>query len=480
MNTSIRVRFAPSPTGHLHIGSLRSALFNWLFARHSNGTFLLRIEDTDLERSRQEYLESILEAFSWLNIQPDEPIIVQSERILEYNKIANMLIQTGHAYRCYCPSDDIIARTIIQQNATGETYSRYDGKCRSLQNTPHDKPFAIRFALPNDLKQVTFHDLIRGPITINRDQLDDFIIIRSDGLPMYNFAVVVDDTLMRISHIIRGEEHIVNTPKQILLYQACNYPLPEFAHIPLILGPSGEKLSKREGALSVLEYKQAGYLSDALICYLARLGWSHGDQEIFSREELAQYFTLDSVGKKGSIFDITKLQWVNSHFIKAMTTEEIIKKIASNLAISLQSSCERWNMTQIQDAVQLYKDRANTLRDITGFVEALYHGPKKEVFALHYTTIITDKTKEYLQAIMTFLEIQQKNSSPMNKKSITEGLSAIAKQNNTNFMDIAKPLRLALLGIPEGPSLADMIILLGIKDSLYRLKALNDFLTVMR
>lgn len=477
MNEHVRVRFAPSPTGHLHIGSLRSALFNWLFARHVGGTFLLRIEDTDIERSRQEYLTSILDAFDWLGIRSDEPLVVQSERIMEYNKVANTLLKNDQAYRCYCTPDEVAKRSTTQHIDGLETYLRYDGKCRSLKQQYDDRPFAIRFALPEDIHEITFNDLIRGKITINRDQLDDFIIVRSDGMPMYNFAVVVDDASMRITHIIRGEEHIVNTPKQILLYKACNYTMPEFAHIPLILGPSGEKLSKRDGAVSVLEYKAAGYLSDALICYLARLGWSHGDQEIFSKEELIKYFTLEAIGKKGSIFDVTKLQWVNSHFIKTMDTLSIINKITSDLQVNLEKTCSEWHIIQIQEAIKLYQERTHTLRDIVGFVEALYHGPCQNTFAQHYASVITDKTKEYLEECMLFL--QQQAHLPFDKKRITEGLSAIAKKNGVNFMHIAKPVRLALFGNPEGPSIADIIILLGFDESIARLERLANFVTTM-
>ena len=478
MNEHVRVRFAPSPTGHLHIGSLRSALFNWLFARHVGGTFLLRIEDTDIERSRSEYLASILGAFEWLGIRSDEPLVVQSERIMEYNKVALALLQNGQAYRCYCTPDEVAKRSTTQYVDGLETHLRYDGKCRSLDQQYNDRSFAIRFALPEELQEITFNDLIRGPITINRDQLDDFIIIRSDGMPMYNFAVVVDDASMRISHIIRGEEHIVNTPKQILLYQACHYDIPQFAHIPLILGPSGEKLSKRDGAVSVLEYKAAGYLPDALICYLARLGWSYGDQEIFSRDELIQYFTLENVGKKGSIFDVTKLQWVNSHFIKAVTPQHIINIIASDLYVDLEKTCIEWNREQIQEAIKLYQERASTLHDILGFVQALYHGPEQNIFAQHYATIITDKTKEYLEECMIFL--QQQINRQSSKQHIAGELSAIAKKNGVNFMHIAKPVRLALFGNPEGPSIADMIMLLGFNKSIARLETLIIFLTTMR
>ena len=285
MKSPVRVRFAPSPTGHLHIGSLRTALFNWLFARHIQGTFLLRIEDTDIERSKAEYTQSIMGSLAWCGLTPDEPVVIQSDRIKEHQRVAQQLIKEGKAYRCICTPQEVEQR-IQAQSGDDHSFAKYDGTCR---DAGHDgsKPSVIRFKI-GAIHDVSFDDIIRGPIRVNTQELDDFIIIRSDGTPMYNFVVVVDDAFMRITHVIRGEDHIPNTIKQILLYQACNYQLPQFAHLPMILGPSGEKLSKRDGAVSALEYKHNGYLPDALINYLARLGWAHGDQEIFTRQELIE------------------------------------------------------------------------------------------------------------------------------------------------------------------------------------------------
>ena len=269
----VRVRFAPSPTGHLHIGGLRAALFNWLFARHNGGKFLLRIEDTDLVRSTQEYTDSILSSFKWAGITPDEPIVIQSQRIAEHKKVIERLLEQGAMYRCFCSQDELETRLTKIQGSEG-LVTKYDGKCRNADQNLQ-KPFVVRFKLPANQSEIVFEDLIRGRVAFDINQFDDFIVARSDGSPMYNFVVVVDDAFMNITHVIRGEDHISNTPKQIMLYQACGYPLPQFAHLPMILGPSGERLSKRDGATSVLEYKQQGYLPDALLNYLARLGWSH-------------------------------------------------------------------------------------------------------------------------------------------------------------------------------------------------------------
>ena len=305
-NKMVRVRFAPSPTGHLHIGGLRTALFNWLFARHNGGAYLLRIEDTDVSRDKAEYVDSIFGSFAWTGIMPDEQPVIQSTRIAEHQQVIEQLISQKKAYKCYCAPDDHVRR--LQARGIDTLFVKYDSYCRIRSASPDDthKPYAVRFAIAVGRESVIFDDLIRGRVEIPIDQLDDFVLARSAGGPMYNFVVVVDDAFMRISHIIRAEEHLVNTPKQILLYEACNYPIPQFAHVPLILGPSGDKLSKRDGAVSVLEYRQAGYLPAALINYLARLGWAHGDQEIFSVDELVNCFSLEAIGKKGAIFDPQK------------------------------------------------------------------------------------------------------------------------------------------------------------------------------
>jgi len=324
-NNNVRVRFAPSPTGYLHIGNLRTALFNWLFARHYDGTFLVRLEDTDRERSTKEYADSLFDILEWIGLTSDEPVIKQTDRFGEYKQLIEQLLEQGKAYRCFCSSEEIEAR----QKAAGldPAYAGYDSFCANGTHGKNDssKPYVIRFKIPRNIEEITFNDLIRGQITVKTAELDDFVIARSDGTPTYNFVVVIDDAAMRITHVIRGEDHISNTPKQIFLYQAFGYKVPQFAHMPLILGPSGARLSKREAATSVVDYRGEGYLPDALINYLARLGWSHGDQEIFTRQELIDYFTIDNVGKKGSIFDKEKLDWVNGLYMRQVANVKLHK-----------------------------------------------------------------------------------------------------------------------------------------------------------
>ncbi|GMU19625.1 MAG: hypothetical protein AMXMBFR12_08170 [Candidatus Babeliales bacterium] len=341
MSDSVRVRFAPSPTGHLHIGGMRSAIFNWLFARHYNGAFLLRIEDTDVERSKKEYTDSILASFAWMHVDWDEPVVIQSERIARHKEVAAQLLAQGKAYYCTCSQEQVVER-IKNKPGFDENFIKYDGFCRDKKNNSG----AIRFRIPNNCQAIKWHDLIRDEIRIEPDQLDDFIIVRSDGTPMYNFVVVVDDADMRITHVIRGEEHIANTPKQILLYQACNFKLPEFAHLPMSLGSDGSKLSKRDAATGVFEYKAAGYLPDALFNYLVRLGWAHGDQEIFTKDEMITYFDLAHVGKKGAIFDQQKLDWLNGVYMRDTLDVQLLDIILKDIQPTLLTDLPKWHQKQ--------------------------------------------------------------------------------------------------------------------------------------
>src|SRR5271169_1361445 len=309
----VRLRFAPSPTGALHIGGVRTALFNWLFARHHNGKFILRIEDTDQTRSTDESIKIIVNGMKWLGLDWDEGPFRQTERMDIYRAHIDRLIKEGKAYYCYCTPEELEARRKEALNVGRPP--KYDRKCRSLSTPVPGRTPAVRF-LSTDEGQTIVRDLIRGAVTFENQQLDDLIILRSDGLPTYNFAVVVDDVTMNISHVIRGDDHLNNTPRQIQLYQALGYEPPKFAHLPMILGSDKTKLSKRHGATAVTEYIELGYLPEALVNYLARLGWSHGDQEIFSRQELIDKFTLDTVGKAPSVFNPEKLLWLNHHYIQ--------------------------------------------------------------------------------------------------------------------------------------------------------------------
>ncbi|MCL4537181.1 MAG: glutamate--tRNA ligase, partial [Nitrospirae bacterium] len=311
-NNKIRVRFAPSPTGHLHIGGARTALFNYLFARHNNGAFVLRIEDTDRSRSTEEYIEAIIEGMRWLKLDWDEGPYRQTDRFDIYRSYVERLLNEGKAYRCYCTPEELEQRR-QEALAQGKT-PKYDGRCRNITEPMPDKPSAIRFKMPQEGRTVV-NDLIKGVVEFENNQLEDLIIMRSDGTPTYNFVVVVDDIDMEITHIIRGDDHLNNTPKQIHIYKAFGWEPPAFGHLPMILGADKTRLSKRHGATSVMAYKDMGYLPDALVNYLVRLGWSYGDQEVFTKDELIKYFSLENIGKSAAVFNPEKLLWLNSQYI---------------------------------------------------------------------------------------------------------------------------------------------------------------------
>lgn len=464
---TVRVRFAPSPTGHLHIGGLRTALFNWLFARHHGGAFLLRIEDTDVERSTQEYRDSILHSFAWTQLEHDEEIVTQSERIKEHRHVAQQLIDAGKAYRCFCSPEDLAAR--YQRETGGDFFVMYDGHCRNRVAEKGDeaKQHVVRFKLPADRAEVSWDDLIKGTITISLEQMDDFIILRSGSFPMYNFVVVVDDAFMRITHIIRGEEHIVNTPKQILLNEACGYTVPRFGHLPLILGPSGDKLSKRDGATSVVEYRRDGYIPHALLNYLARLGWSHGDQEIFSLSELIEHFSLEHIGRTGAIFDFEKLAWVNSVYLKAMTEEEILDAIIRDIDTHFLTRFT-WNVETVKRVIALYKERVKTLKALVQEALLVHDGTSERDAADMEKWIIAD-TAQHLDAIIAVLEKQELFTH--------DDCAAVAKELavtlGIKLVTLLQPIRLALLGKASGPGVFDLLAILGKTETVARLKALR-------
>src|SRR5664280_2878338 len=323
MTTGIRTRFAPSPTGFLHIGGARTALFNWLFARHSGGEFVLRIEDTDQERSTDESTRAILDAMTWLGLNWDEGPHFQAQRVDLHRQMVQKLIDENKAYFCICTPEELEAKR-KQALATGRK-PKYDGTCRD-KKLSKSAGSVVRFRGAQGGVTIV-EDLIKGNISFNNDELDDLVIERSDGYPTYNFAVVIDDALMNITHVIRGDDHVNNTPRQILMYQALGFDVPKFAHVPMILGSDKARLSKRHGATSVMAYKEMGYLPEALVNYLVRLGWSHGDQEIFSLDELVSLFTLDSVGKSPAVFNPEKLLWLNAHYIKEANPERLMEEM---------------------------------------------------------------------------------------------------------------------------------------------------------
>lgn len=464
----VRVRFAPSPTGHLHIGGLRSALFNWLFARHNNGIFMLRIEDTDRERSMPEFQQSILDSFAWVGMHADEPLVIQSTRFAEHTKVIAQLLQEGKAYRCYCATDSQMYHEKALAANDEQQYVRYPGTCRNrvAQADDSGKPYAVRFKIMHEGDTIQFNDLIRGEVSFPLDQFDDFIIARSDGRPVYNFVVVVDDAYMRISHVIRGEEHLSNTPRQILLYNACNYSLPQFAHLPMILGPSGEKLSKRDGAVNVLDYKRTGYLPNALINYLVRLGWAHGDQEIFTKEELIRYFSLDHVGKKGAIFDKDKLLWMNGSYMKAMSGLQLYEYIKHEYMPTIHNYFTQWSNETIIAAIELYKERTTTLACLIEEMKLAYAGPENfDQQAL--AQWINADAQSYITQVISLIEKNKHEPA-----SIAQAIKQLAKDLNIPFIKIAQPLRIALIGKTDGPGVFDLLSVIGIPGVLQRLQNL--------
>ena len=315
-----RVRFAPSPPGFLHFGGVRTALFNWLFARHNHGTFILRIEDTDRERSTEDSIQEIIESMRWLGLDWDEGPFRQMERKKLYLEKAKQLLDAGKAYLCYCSPEDLEAKRKAAQ--ARKEKPRYDGTCRNRTEFPKGAPHVIRFKCPQE-GNVVVNDLLRGNVEFDVAELDDFIIFRTDGTPTYNFVVVVDDADMRITHVIRGDDHLSNTPRQALMYDALGFPRPQFAHLSMILGPDKTRLSKRHGATATLAYRDMGYLPDALVNYLARLGWSHGDQEIFTRQEMIEHFSLEHVTISAAVFNPEKLEWVNEQWIQKSIPAEL-------------------------------------------------------------------------------------------------------------------------------------------------------------
>jgi glutamyl-tRNA synthetase len=455
MNKSpVRVRFAPSPTGALHIGGVRTALFNWLFARHCNGTFILRIEDTDRTRSTDESIRIILDGMQWLGLTWDEGPFRQTERMDIYNEHVDKLLREGKAYYCYCTPEELDARR-KEALASGRP-PKYDRKCRSLTAPVPGRTPAVRF-LSSDQGQTVVRDLIRGAVTFENQQLDDLIIRRSDGLPTYNFAVVIDDVTMKISHVIRGDDHLNNTPRQIQLYEALGYEPPEFAHLPMILGSDKTKLSKRHGATAVTEYIDLGYLPEALINYLARLGWSHGDQELFSREELIEKFSFDNVGKAPSVFNPEKLVWLNHHYIQqadpgrlAGLLIELLKK--DGIIAAGDEPDREW----FHKLVTLLTERSHTLVEMkSGAVPFLASdiAVDEKAKAKHLTAEAAPLLKELASRLNTV--------EPFTLAGIEAVFNDMVSEKGIKLGKLAQPLRVALTGGTVSPGIFEVIAALG-------------------
>jgi len=449
----IKTRFAPSPTGNLHIGGARTALFNYLYARHNRGVFVLRIEDTDIERSKEEYVEDILGGLSWLGVHWDEGPFFQKDRMDLYREHALKLLQNGYAYKCYCSSETLEEKRKKAMAAGKKPH--YDRTCRNLfpDNTEDgNKPFVIRFKNPLS-GELTFDDLVRGAITFRCEELDDLIILRSDNTPTYNFTVVIDDALMGITHIIRGDDHINNTPRQVLIYEALRYPVPRFAHVPLIHGKDRARLSKRHGATSLLEYRRDGFLPEALMNYLARLGWAHKDQEIFALEELIEKFDLPNVGRAPSVFDTDKLGWLNSHYMKTLPEEEIAKRLEPFLE---QMGIEVIDRPQLVKIVVSLRERAKTFKEMAQMAEFFFQD-KLTFDEAARSKFLSVATKPVLADFLEgFRALPDADEEPL--KAFIEGLT---EKYKTKPVNIIQPIRVALCGRAVSPGIFEVVNILG-------------------
>lgn len=458
----MRVRFAPSPTGHLHIGGARTALFNYLFARHNGGSFILRIEDTDRTRSTEEYIDSILEGIRWLDLEWDEGPFRQTDRFALYREYAQSLLERGKAYYCYCSPEELELRR-REALAQGKP-TKYDERCRNLNSPRDDRNPAIRFKMPRE-GQTVVTDLIRGEVVFDNSHLDDLIILRSDGSPTYNFTVVVDDVDMKITHVIRGDDHLNNTPKQIHIYNSLGYQVPSFAHLPMILGPDKTRLSKRHGATSVMAYRDMGYLPEALVNYLVRLGWSYGDQEIFTREELIRYFSFEHIGKSAAVFNPEKLLWLNSQYIMksdpGKLAELVLPFLINDSALAPGQPIDALPLSR---AVSTLQARSKTLVELAQSLkfyiveEIEYNVKAKEKF-------LNDKYLAYLIDVRDSLS----TSEVFAVAEIEKVFTSISQKHNTKLGNIAQPVRVAVTGKTESPGIFEVLEILGKEKTLHRL-----------
>ncbi|HEX9473154.1 MAG TPA: glutamate--tRNA ligase [Steroidobacteraceae bacterium] len=461
---SVVTRFAPSPTGLLHIGGVRTALFSWLYARHHGGKFILRVEDTDRERSTDEAVRVILEGMTWLGLTADEGPYYQTQRFERYRAVLAQLLGAGHAYRCYCSREELDA--MRQRQLAAKQKPRYDGRCRDRADAPQGVDPVIRFRNPLD-GEVVVDDQIHGRVVFQNSELDDLIIARSDGNPTYNFCVVVDDMDMGVTHVIRGDDHLNNTPRQMNMLRALAAPMPAYAHVPMILGADGAKLSKRHGAVSVLQYQEEGYLPDALLNYLVRLGWSHGDQEVFTREEMIAAFDIRDVNKAAAAFNPEKLQWLNQ--------QHMMRAPVAQLAAGLRESLKRLDVPSddlplLEGVVNAQRERARTLTEMAQNSRFFFQD-----FA-HYD----DKAaRKHLTAdavpVLTAMNEELTALPDWNAGAIHNVLDALAGRKDLPLGKVAQPLRVAISGTAISPPIDLTVALLGRAKSLERLRRAIDF-----
>jgi glutamyl-tRNA synthetase len=458
-----RVRFAPSPTGYLHIGGARTALFNWLYSRNTRGRFILRIEDTDRTRSTDEYIDAIIEGMKWLGLDWDEGPFRQTDRFDVYRDYADKLLKEGKAYYCYCSAEELEVR---RKKAMIEGKPlKYDGRCRELKEPVPGIAPSVRFRMPQH-GQTVVDDLMRGKVVFENDQLDDLIILRSDGTPTYNLTVVVDDVDMRITHIIRGDDHLNNTPKQIQLYQAFGYAVPKFAHLPMILGADKTRLSKRHGATSVMAYYEMGYLPDALVNYLVRLGWSYGDQEVFTRDELIRHFSFEHVGKAAAVFNPEKLLWMNSQYMMSTSPEKLAELVRPFLVKEQIIKEDRIpDKAWLAKAVQTLQERAKTLVELAASLryyiseDVVYNDKAKEKFFNEKSMELLKELKDGISSISGF-----------SKPEIENLFKSIVEKHGVKLGALAQPVRVAMTGGTESPGIYEVLEVLGKEKVLARLE----------
>lgn len=458
---TVRTRFAPSPTGFLHIGGARTALFSWAYARKHGGKFILRIEDTDVARSTPEAVQAILDGMSWLGLGWDEGPFYQMQRIYRYKEVIQQLLDAGNAYYCYTSPEELTQMREAQMAAGLKP--RYDGTWRPEEGKNLPTPQAgiqpvVRFRNPL-AGVVAWDDQVKGRIVISNEELDDFIIARADGTPTYNFCVVVDDWDMGITHVIRGDDHVNNTPRQINLLHALGATVPQYAHLSMILGDDGQKLSKRHGAVSVMQYDEDGYLPEAVLNYLARLGWSHGDDEIFSMEQFCQWFDLDHITPSAAQFNTEKLNWLNAHYMKQADPVRITTEVAKRLALR---DIATENGADLVRVIELYRERVSTLNELADAVEYFYQQihPTQEVLDKH----LTAEVRPVMQALMGQLATAE---------WVTEAIHGVIEQavtsNGLKFPKVAMPLRVMLTGGAQSPSIDAVMALLGKDETLRRM-----------
>jgi glutamyl-tRNA synthetase len=461
---SVVTRFAPSPTGHLHIGGARTAIFNWLFSRHHGGKFILRIEDTDTQRSTEEYTKSILESLRWLGIDWDEGPYFQTQRLDLYRAYAERLYQSGWAYYCECSPEEVERRR--QEAFAKGLKPKYDGACRDKGLSPAPGR-VLRFRCPQTGTTVV-KDIIKGVLSFDNSELDDLVLIRSDGMPTYNFSVIVDDITMGITHVIRGDDHVNNTPKQVLLYQALGERIPEFAHVPLILGPDRKRLSKRHGATSVIAYREMGFLPEALFNYLVRLGWSYGDQEIFTKDELIEKFSLENVGSSASIFDMEKLRWLNGHYIRQKSPEELVGPL---LPFLKAKGYPEKPVDYLARAIQTLQPRCATLAEMADamdfyMLDEVAYDPKAA------ENFLTSETSVFLEEIIGAIS---KNEGRFEEKALEELFRRMAEEHGVKLKVIAQAVRVALTGRTASPGLFEIMDILGKEVVINRLRKAVEY-----